>query len=98
MQEIRERAIIKTKTVQKYNKEYNGIKCKTHCDFFQGDYVMIRNLVNPGENRKLAPKMKGPYVIEKIWPKSSFVIFTDVNGFQLNREPFEGIFDTCYFE
>lgn len=53
---------------------------------------MIKNVITaPGINTKLLPKYKGTYVISSVLDNDRYVI-KDIEGFQLSRKPFSGIF------
>lgn len=44
---------------------------------------MIRNIdTTPGNNRKLIPKLKGPYLVKKVLDYDKYVI-EDIEGYQL---------------
>lgn len=52
-----------------------------------GDYVMIRNIdTTPNVCKKLLPKFKGPYKVEKILPHDRYVI-SDIDGHQVTQIP-----------
>lgn len=93
LENIRNQAISKTRIVQESNKKYYDSKCKTELKFNEGDYVVIRNIINPGEDKKLSPKFKGPYQVKKVLPNNRYLL-TDIEGFQLTQLPFEGVFDS----
>lgn len=94
LDDIREKAAQKICKLQKYNQEnYNKLH-KTPTKYKEGDYVVIVNTdVTPGYNKKLIPKYKGPYIINKVLPNDRYVV-KDIEGFQVTQIPFEGIFDT----
>ena len=65
-------------------------KGKTH-KYCTGDCLMLTKFdVTPGINKKFIPKYKGPYVIKKILPNDRYLV-TDIDGFQVNRLPYEGV-------
>lgn len=58
-----------------------------------GDHVMVANVdVTVGVNKKLIPKYKGPYIIEKVLPNDRYVV-TDIIGFQNTQIPYDGVLD-----
>lgn len=93
VEQVRNQAILKNKQVQEYNKRQYDKKCKRNITYECGDYVMIRNVVGPGVNKKLMPSMKGPYVVKKCLGNDRYVL-SDIDGYQLTQIPFEGIFDS----
>lgn len=67
------------------------IKNKKPHVYKTGDYVMIKNIsTTPGTNKKLLPKYKGPYIVNKVLDLDRYLI-GDIEGFQLNQKPFSGI-------
>ena len=94
LQEIRDKAIIKNRQVQDYNKKFYDSKVKVDVVYEKGDYAMIRNYISPGEDKKFSPTFKGPYIITKVLPKKRYVI-EDIEGFQISRTPFSGVFDAA---
>jgi len=51
--------------------------------YIEGDYVLVRNLqYKPGENAKLKPKCKDPYVIYKSLGNNRYVVH-DIPGFNI---------------
>lgn len=68
-------------------------KTKNIVRFAVGDYVVIRNVPQLGQNQKLSPKFKGPYIVKVLL--LNFRYFrTDPENFQLGRNPFSGIFES----
>lgn len=52
---------------------------------------MIKNIdVSAGINKKLIPKFRGPYEVEKILGNDRYLI-TDVENFQVTQRPFESV-------
>jgi len=52
---------------------------------------MIKNTyVSVGINKKLIPKFKGPYIIEKVLPNDRFIV-KDIDGFQHTQVPYEEV-------
>ena len=54
--------------------------------------VVIRNPPRVGENSKLQPKFRGPYIIRKCLDRNRFVV-GDLDHYQVSGRPFTGIFD-----
>lgn len=80
--------------LQNYNKTLYDKHHKNPRIYKIGDYVMIKNIdVTPNVNKKLIPKYKGPYRIDKILPNDRFVI-KDIDGFQVTQMPFDGVLDS----
>ena len=73
--------------VRNYNKKYRDYKHKKPSLYKEGDYVMIRDIrVKTGENAKLKPKYKGPYMVAKILGNNRYVI-KDIPGFNQTARP-----------
>lgn len=90
--EIRCRASGNVQRQQKYNKRYYDSKVTANSVFRVGDLVLIRSVPTVGENQKLKPKYKGPYVIKKVLDHNRYVI-SDIDKYQVSSRPFTGIFD-----
>lgn len=89
--QMRERAVVKNRELQEYNKDIYDKKHKKSRVYKAGDYVMVRNVITtPGVNRKLLPKYKGPYVVKKTLDLDRYLV-NDIDGFQLNQRPFSSI-------
>lgn len=59
-----------------------------------GDYVLIRNsALKQGEDNKLKPKYKGPYVIAKSLNKNRYVV-QNIPGFNITQKSFNSILST----
>lgn len=79
----RDTAIIATKELRDYNKIIYDNRHKKPSQYKVGDYVLVRDLqTKPGENRKLKPCYKGPYMVSKVLNKNRFVI-KDIPGCNL---------------
>jgi len=89
--QIRKKAATHQKQVQDYNEKlYNKRRVKAK-GYKKGDYVMVKNFDSTvGTARKLIPKHKGPYVIAKAMRNDRFLL-KDVEGFQLARSPYLGV-------
>ncbi|KYN27542.1 hypothetical protein ALC57_03070 [Trachymyrmex cornetzi] len=90
--ELRGKAIVKTRALQDYNKQIYDAKHKKPTVYNVGDHVMIKNVITtPGVNQKLAPKYKGPYIVNSVLNHDRYVI-KDIEGFQITQRPFTGVF------
>lgn len=78
---------------QEYSEKYYNKTRKEANVYKEGDLVAIYNVdTTIGVNKKLIPKFKGPYKIEKVLPNDRYVI-VDVDGFQLTNKPFKSVFE-----
>ncbi|KAL4132872.1 hypothetical protein QTP88_009951 [Uroleucon formosanum] len=93
----REMEVLRTKAAERIIRsqdsnvtQYNA-KRKEPTIYKQGDYVMITNVdVTVGQNKKLIPKFRGPYVVRKVLDRDRYIV-GDIEGFQLTQRPYEGI-------
>ncbi|KAF0712366.1 Transposon Ty3-I Gag-Pol polyprotein [Aphis craccivora] len=93
----REIEILRAKAVERIIKsqesnelQYNS-KRKEPTIYKENDYVMIKNVnVTVGQNKKIIPKFRGPYVVRKVLDQDKYII-DDIEGFQLTQRPYEGI-------
>ncbi|CAI6370521.1 unnamed protein product [Macrosiphum euphorbiae] len=91
LEEIRKEAKDKIVKNQSYNKKYYDEKHKKPTLYKKGDFVVIKNTdVSVGVNKKLIPKFKGPYIIDKVLLNDRFIV-KDVEGFQHTQVPYEGV-------
>ncbi|CAL1672060.1 unnamed protein product [Lasius platythorax] len=87
----RKLAIESTNKVKEYNKLYYDERHKKPSLYNTGDYVLIRDSVlKPGENKKLKPVYKGPYLVSKVLNKNRYVI-QDIPGFNHTAKPYNSI-------
>jgi len=57
----------------------------------EGDYVVIRDTrAKPGENPKIKPKYKGPYLVAKTLGNNRYVI-RDIPGFNVSSRPYNSV-------
>jgi len=76
---------------QESNKVQYNSKRKEPTVYKENDYVMIKNVdVTVGQNKKLIPKFRGPYVVKKVLDQDRYIV-SDIEGFQLTQRPYEGI-------
>lgn len=60
----------------------------------QGDLVLIENIAPAtGESRKLEPRYRGPYVVQKVLDKDRYLV-GDIDGAQRTQKPFLSVFTT----
>jgi len=72
--------------LQSENEKNFNAKRKAPMMYKEGDYVVGRNIdTTLGVNKKLIPKFKGPYVVQKVFDLDRYVI-TDRH--QLTRIPY----------
>lgn len=91
IQNIRYNAKENTKRMQAYNKTRYDAKHKRPKVYNVGDLVMIRNVVTePGLNKKLLAKYRGPYEVKHVLEHDRYVI-GDIEGYQLTQKKFNGI-------
>lgn len=56
-----------------------------------GDFFLITDsTLKPGEDTKLKPKYKRPYMITKVLNKNHYVV-QDVTGFNITQKPYNSI-------
>lgn len=90
-QKAREIAIKATNKLKEYNKVYYDKKHKVPTKYNIGDYVLIRDtIIKPGEDRKLKPPYKGPYMVTKVLNHNRYVI-QDIPGFNIKQKPYNSI-------
>jgi len=60
-----------------------------------GDYVMIRNVdTTIGQNKKLIPKYRGPYMIHRVLSNDQYVI-RDIPNLQITQIPYDGVLEAA---
>jgi len=60
---IKDIALESTKKLKEYNRIYYDERHKKPSQYKEGDFVLIRDTIKPGEEKKLKPKYKGLYKI-----------------------------------
>lgn len=65
--------------IKNYNKIYYDKRHLKPSIYKKEDYVLIKDVVKPGENKKLKPKYKDPYLVAKVLNKNRYVV-TDSLG------------------
>lgn len=69
---VRELAIESTNKIKEYNKMYYDERHKKPSQYNVGNYIAIKDSsLKPGEDKKLKPVYRGPYLISKILIVSS---------------------------
>ncbi|KMQ87572.1 retrovirus-like pol polyprotein [Lasius niger] len=87
----RELAIESTQKIKDYNKIYYDERHRKPSIYKEGDYVLIRDAtIKPGEDKKLKPRYRGPYVVAKALNKNRYVI-RDIPGFNITSKPYDSI-------
>lgn len=96
--ELRDKAAENIVKSQTYNKlRYDKTHKEPH-KYKIGDKVVITNhVVTPGVNKKLLPKFKGPYEVEKILPHDRYIL-KDVDGHQITQMPYHGTLDASHMK
>lgn len=62
--------------------------------YSEGDLVLVENIAPAtGDSRKLEPKFRGPYAIQKVLDKDRYVV-ADIDGAPRTQRPFQSIFTT----
>lgn len=70
---------------------YYDSKHKTPSIYQPGDYVLVRDVQTKiGENRKLKPNYRGPYLIDKVLNKNRYVV-KDIPGFNLTSKTYNTV-------
>jgi len=73
--------------VRNYNKQYRDKHLQKPSMYKEGDYVLIRNTrIKPGENAKIKPRYKEPYMVAKLLGNNRYVI-QDIPGFNISARP-----------
>lgn len=94
LKEIRRKGSESQLKAQRDNEKRYNNKKKESTQYKVGDYIMVKNFDSTGGvARKLIPKHKGPYEIEKVLKNDRFLI-KDVEGFQLARNPYQGVWSS----
>lgn len=90
----REIALEATNKIRNYNKIYYDKRHKTPSKYKPGDYILIRDtIVKPGEDKKLKPIYKGPYMVSKVLNNNRYVV-QDIPGFNITSRPYNSILST----
>ena len=91
--EVREEAAQNIKVLQKYNEDYYNKKRKESHKYNVGDLVLISNVdTTINMNKKLIPKYKGPYIVNKVLGNDRYII-KDLDGFQITNKKFESVYE-----
>lgn len=78
---------------QMYDKSRFDKRHKVPVKYKVGDKVVITNTVTvstAGVNKKLLPKFKGPYEVEKVLPNDRYLL-KNVDDCQITQLPFYGV-------
>lgn len=94
--ETREKAYENIIKSQHYSKQRYDKLHKSPRKYSIGDKVVITNTVTtPGVNKKLLPRFKGPYEVEKVLPHNRYVL-KDIEGFQVTQIPYHGTVEVSH--
>lgn len=92
---IREMADQNIRQSQKRNERINTNKNHNPLQYQIGDFVVVRSHnVASGSSRKLIPKYRGPYRINRVFPNDRYEI-VDIENCQLTRLPYRGVFESA---
>lgn len=91
LDEIRAGADERIRKKQQNDEEKRRRICKGTKTFKVGENVVMRNVDTViGSNKKLIPKFRGPYVIDRALGNDRYVI-KDISGCQLTQLPYDGV-------
>lgn len=91
LEKLREEASIEINKNQVENEKSYDRTRKKATVYNVNDYVMIANVdTTVGVNKKLIPKFKGPYIVNKVLDHDRYII-SDVPGFQVTQVPYTGV-------
>lgn len=89
----RAKASEEIEAAQRKNADYHAANNKPANQFEKGDLVVIKNVdTTIGTNKKLNPKYRGPYQIEKVLPNDRYVV-SDIENCQITQVPYHGILE-----
>lgn len=92
---IRKSASDAIKKSQSYNMKYFNEHHKPAESFQIGDYVVLKNVdTTAGLNKKLIPKYRGPYIIQKELGNDRYEISDVEENCQITQMPYCGIVDS----
>jgi hypothetical protein len=83
--EMRQNAVQSVIKGQVYNKKNHDRKTFKNTKYSVNDLVEIKTVKKPGENSKLKPHFKGPYVVKKMLDTNRYVV-SDLDGYQVPVE------------
>lgn len=87
----RRKAAENMKKASESNEKYYNLRHKQPTKYKVGDLVLIRNVdTTPGLNKKLLPKFRGPYVVNKVLEHDRYVI-GETDNYQVTSVPYEGV-------
>lgn len=87
----RQLALDATEKIKNYNKIYYDKIHKKPSQYLPGDFVLIRDSsIKSGEDKKLKPLYKGPYLIAKVLNNNRYVV-KDIPGFNISSKPYNSI-------
>lgn len=80
------------------NKKVYDRSHKKATSYKKGNYVVITNVdTTAGVNKKLIPKFKGPYIVNKVLDADRYVV-CDIPGFQVTQIPYNSVVSTDHMK
>ena len=90
---LRQEASRNIRRSQEYSQRWFLQNSRGAKEYQRGDLVFISNVdTTVGTNKKLVPKFKGPYQVDKVLPNDRYVI-KDVDGVQVSQIPYDGVIE-----
>lgn len=87
-------ALEATTKIKEYNKTYYDERYTKPTMYKSGDFVLIRDsILKPGEDNKLKPKYKGPYMISKALNNNRYLV-QDIPRFNVTQKLYNSILST----
>lgn len=92
---VRDEALENIRQSQVRNETVYGLRHKAPTLYKVDDFVAIRNVdVTSGHCKKFAPKYRGPYRVNRVFPNDRYEI-TDIDDCQLTQLPYKGILEAA---
>lgn len=94
VEQLRREAGQNIKKSQEYSQKWYLENSKGAPQYCVDDIVFISNVdTTIGKNKKLIPKFKGPYRIDKVLPNDRYVV-KDVETVQWSQIPYDGVIES----
>lgn len=91
-EEVKRLVQLRIESEQQKQKEYFDKSRKEARKYFEGELVLVeRDPQATGQSRKLEPRFKGPYIIQKVLGNDRYLL-TDVPGVQLTQRRVSTVF------